>query len=140
MGTPLKVSDGLFAAAKAEAASENRSITQQVEHWARIGRAVEAALSHPELNELKRTGQVAAPAFPTAVRRREVHDLLVRATQAADRDAIRSAIRKSGRSLYASDPSHPGAIVQVLPDGTRRVGRMSGRRFVPAGRSGRTSR
>jgi len=39
------VSDGLFAVAKEEAKAADRSITAQVEHWAKIGRAVEAVLA-----------------------------------------------------------------------------------------------
>lgn len=41
MGTAVKLSDDLVAAAREESASMSRSITQQVEHWARIGRLVE---------------------------------------------------------------------------------------------------
>ena len=138
MGTPLKVSDSLFAAARAEAAAENRSITQQVEHWARIGRAVEAAVTHRELRELKTTGEVSAPVFTPAARRREVQALLVRVARDSDRSLAQAAIHESGGPVYASDPTRPGAIVQVLPDGTRRTGRMSGRRFVPDRRKPRS--
>lgn len=40
MGMPVKLSDELVASARTEAASTDRSITGQIEHWAKIGRSV----------------------------------------------------------------------------------------------------
>lgn len=131
MGTPLKVSDSLFAVAKQEANAMDRSITSQVEHWARIGRAVEAILSHQELLALKQVGELLTPLYPTAARRREVHDLLAHIAATADREITTSALRGAGTPVYATDPEHPGLVVQVLPDGTRTPGHLEGRRFVP---------
>jgi hypothetical protein len=132
MGTPLKVSDSLFAIAKQEAQATERSITAQVEHWALIGRAVEAILAHQELLTLKQVGEVLTPLFPSTARRQEVHDLLTRIAASTDREPTKKALRESGAPLYATDPEHPGLIVQVLPDGTRTPGRLEGRRFVPS--------
>jgi len=132
MGTPLKVSDTLFAIAKQEAQATERSITAQVEHWALIGRAVEAILAHQELLTLKQVGEVLTPLFPSVARRQEVHDLLMRVAASTDRESTKKALRESGAPLYATDPEHPGMIVQVLPDGTRTPGRLEGRRFVPS--------
>jgi hypothetical protein len=132
MGTPLKVSDSLFAVAKQEASAMDRSITSQVEHWARIGRAVEVVLSHRELLTLKQVGELLTPLYPSAARRQEVHDLLTQIAATADREITTSALRATGAPVYATDPEHPGMIVQVLPDGTRTPGHLEGRRFVPA--------
>jgi hypothetical protein len=132
MGIPLKVSDTLFAIAKQEAQATERSITAQVEHWALIGRAVEAILAHQELLTLKQVGEVLTPLYPSVARRQEVHDLLTRIAASTDREPTKKALRESGAPLYATDPEHPGMIVQVLPDGTRTPGRLEGRRFVPA--------
>ncbi len=131
MGTPLKVSDGLFAMAKQEAQATQRSITAQIEHWARIGRAVETILAHQELLGLKQAGELLTPLYPSAARRREVHDLLAQIADSNDREATTSGLRTSGKPVYATDPKYPGMIVQVLPDGTRTPGRLEGRRFIP---------
>jgi hypothetical protein len=56
----------------------------------------------------------------------------------ADREAAHAAIRKSGKAQYGSDPAHPGMLVQILPDGTRRLGRLEGRRFVAADKGSTT--
>jgi hypothetical protein len=65
------------------------------------------------------------------VRRQEVHELLTRIADSADREATKRALRASGTPLYAADPEHPGLIIQAWPDGTRIQGRLEGRRFVP---------
>ena len=131
MGTPLKVSDNLFAVAKEEAQDTQRSITAQVEHWARIGRAVEAVLAHQELLTLKQVGELLEPLYPSAARRSEVHDLLTRIASSTDREVTKAALRDAGAPLYATDPDYPGMIIQVLPDGTRTPGHLENRRFVP---------
>ena len=46
MATALKLSDELVAIARPRAAAEHRSIPKQIEHWARLGKAVE---DNPEL-------------------------------------------------------------------------------------------
>ena len=43
--TPLRVDDALYASAKVVGPVMSRSAAQQIEHWARIGREVEAAAS-----------------------------------------------------------------------------------------------
>jgi hypothetical protein len=139
MGTPLKVSDNLYEAVKEEAQAAERSITGQVEHWLKIGRAVEALVAHQELLALKSAGDLLGPVFPTAARRKQVHDALARIAASPDRSAAETVIQSSsGRRRYTSDPTQPGLVIEVLPDGTRRTGRLEGRRFVPAGTKGHT--
>ncbi len=46
MSIALTLSDDLVEMAKPHAAAEHRSITMQIEYWARLGKAVE---DHPEL-------------------------------------------------------------------------------------------
>ena len=53
MGMPVKLSDDLVASARKEAASTDRSITGQIEHWAKIGRSVETVLRHQDVQALK---------------------------------------------------------------------------------------
>lgn len=46
MGTaPTRIDEDVFAAAKAAGATNSRSASQQVNHWARIGRALESSAS-----------------------------------------------------------------------------------------------
>ena len=48
MGMPVKLSDELVKVARKEAAAGDRSITAQIEHWAKLGRSVETALRHED--------------------------------------------------------------------------------------------
>ena len=41
MGTAIRVSDNLARHAKARSLTENRSITGQIEYWAKIGKCIE---------------------------------------------------------------------------------------------------
>lgn len=48
---PTRVDGALFAAAKSSGARSSRSAAQQIDHWARIGRELEASttISHREI-------------------------------------------------------------------------------------------
>lgn len=131
MGTPLKVSDALVAAARQEAKIAERSITAQVEHWAKIGKAVEEIVAHDDLLKLKMLGELLSPAVRPPIRGRQMHKLLSRLVADADRSTVISEVRKAGNPIYSSIPSQPGIVAQVLPDGRRVPGRIMGRRFVP---------
>lgn len=39
-------------------------------------------------------------------------------------------IQRHGGPLYEADPKYPDLIVQVSPDGTRRLGRFMNRQFI----------
>ncbi|MES2756969.1 MAG: ParD-like family protein [Pseudomonadota bacterium] len=41
MSTAVKLSEDLIEMAKRHAAAEHRSVAKQIEHWARLGKAVE---------------------------------------------------------------------------------------------------
>ncbi|HXG01940.1 MAG TPA: hypothetical protein VNO23_00805 [Candidatus Binatia bacterium] len=117
MPTPVKVSDRLLALAKAEARGTHRSATAQIEHWATLGRAVEALLAYREVLALKRAGQaLPVPAFvePDAIR-----ELLVGLVDNPDREEVKARIRSAGTPLYTIDPDRPGTIVEIQSDGTR---------------------
>src|SRR4051794_13986173 len=49
MAKSIRISDDLYDMAATEAALMHRSLAQQIEHWAAIGQAVEAADDLPEI-------------------------------------------------------------------------------------------
>lgn len=53
MSKSLRLSDELFAEAEKSAQLFHRSPPQQIEHWAQIGRVMEAALSYPAQSMVK---------------------------------------------------------------------------------------
>src|SRR5258707_219002 len=108
MGMPVKLSDELVASARKEAASTDRSITGQIENLAKIGRSVE-----------------------TVPARRAVQAVLERLITEKNRGPLASRL-KAGRVVYQSDPAGSGLTERLSPDGTRTLGRLANRRFVPA--------
>jgi hypothetical protein len=120
MGRPLQISDELVLRAREEAERSERTITEQIEHWARLGLAVEALLSHAEVAALERRGR--ALTLPQA-------HALVHSSEG--RESARKHLAATMGPLYAADPEQPDSIVRVGVDGTRTPGRMVERVFVP---------
>ena len=64
MSSAVKLQDDLIESARSEAKLWSRSMTQQVEHWARIGRAIERArLASSERVRAALTAQLAFDAL-----------------------------------------------------------------------------
>jgi hypothetical protein len=53
MGVPVRLSTALAERARAAAAIEDRSLTEQVEHWTRLGELIEATLRASSVRQLK---------------------------------------------------------------------------------------
>lgn len=121
MGQPIKISDDLALAAREEADVCERSIASQVEHWARIGRAVEQVLGHGQVVALKR--RAALPEFTDAMREAT--------SEAGQRKALRH-LTKLGGPRFGVDPDRPGHVIRIDPDGSRTRGRFVNRQFVAA--------
>lgn len=128
MGMPVKLSDELVESAREEAASTDRSITGQIEHWAKIGRSVETVLRHQDIQAIKRSPADATLSGPT---RRAVQAALERVATEEDRGAL-ARLLKHARVVYQSDPRGSGLTERIDPDGRRTIGRLVNRRFVPA--------
>ena len=135
MGLPVKLSESLVAAARAEAKAANRSITAQVEHWARVGWAVEAALRHEDLLALKNSGGDLSRAFD-AEQKKEILALLDEIASSHDRSSVKERLLSTGKPVYMADPAHPGLLVRIEQDGTRTLGKLEGRTFVELGQAG----
>jgi len=124
----VKVSDRLLALAKKEAQGTPRSATAQIEHWATLGRAVEAMMAYRDILALKKLGETLP--IPVDVPHEDVHNLLVALMHDRDRETIKARIHAAGTPVYTTDPAYPGKIIEVRADGTRTSGRLEGRRFV----------
>jgi hypothetical protein len=129
---PVKLSDELVQSAREEAAATERSITAQIEHWAKLGRAVEEALKHADTLSLKRSGGNLTNAFADESKRQNVHALLEDIVTSVDRARVTDKLRQRGKPSYETDPADPGRVVRIDPDGTRTPGHFENRRFVPA--------
>lgn len=136
---PVKLSDELVRVARKEAAAAERSITAQIEHWAKLGRSVETALRHPDALAVKESEGNLAAAFRERTTRESVYQLLRNVAGARDRLELARTLKR-GRTVYETDSSKSGAIVRIAPDGTRTRGRLEKRTFVPATATRRRTR
>jgi len=124
VGTSLKLSDDLVNEARDEAAAADRSLTSQIEHWARLGRVVESTLRHEDVLALKRAaGKRVAPLTRRALL------AALRNIASADARTELSAKLKSGRTVYQDVGE--GRVERIERDGTRTVGRFANRVFMP---------
>ena len=129
---PVKLSDALVKLARAEAEASDRSITAQIEHWATLGRSVEAALGHEDVLALKGADGNLQRAFPGPAARQAVYALLQQVATSTDRAELARTLTRE-RVVYQNDPSGSGAVMRIEPNGRRTVGRLEKRRFVASG-------
>jgi hypothetical protein len=120
MGQPVKLSDNLMLDARLVAEESERSIAGQIEHWARLGRAIEAALRPPTALKLKRRR-------PVPLLSERVRDI----DTPAGRARTAAVLGATSYPRFAAAPNRPGLIVKIDEDGTRTVGRFVKRVFVP---------
>jgi hypothetical protein len=121
MAMSVKISDELLRDAREEAKATDRSITSQIEHWVRLGRKVERELRHEEVVNLKRA---AAGDDPVVQSIRAKLERVI----SGDHSELAKRLLESG-PVYQSAPG--GRIERIMPDGTRSIGHVVGREFVP---------
>ncbi len=125
----IKVSADFAEAARAAANAADRSLTGQVEHWAKLGRSIESILPNPAAIALKQSGGNLDA----------IEDPVLRNQVLAALDAFRESspsIRRARLDLdretrYEPDPSRPKGLIRIEPDGTRIRGTRQGKAFVP---------
>jgi hypothetical protein len=120
MSMSLKISDELLKDAREEAKATDRSITSQIEHWARLGRKIERSLHHEEVVALKRSTD---------------DDPLVKSILAKVERAISGDHRELGKQLMKGRTVYQGAgdgrVERIEADGTRSIGHFVDKHFVP---------
>ncbi|MGE5186318.1 MAG: TA system antitoxin ParD family protein [Acidobacteriota bacterium] len=92
-GIPVRLSAELAARARTAAATQERSVTEQVEHWARLGQVVEDAILAATVQRLK-----ARSHDP------ELSARLARSMTAEGRAQAAQLIRRRNRVRYGTGP------------------------------------
>ena len=121
MAQPVKVSDGLLLDARLAGKAAERSIAGQIEHWAKIGRAVEMHLRAAEVLRLKRRGEA-----------RSLSDLLASVGAKTGHKRLAAYLGKLPFPHFEPAPGRRGLIVKIDQDGSRTVGRFVNREFRPS--------
>jgi len=125
----IKVSAELAASARKEAGHADRSLTGQIEHWAKLGRAAEAILPAQVAAALKRCAGDLQAIEDESIRYRALDALA--AMQTLTPESLRQKIGLDQQIRLEPDPENPGGYVQISPSGSRIRGVMDGRTFVP---------
>lgn len=119
MSTPVRLSNELLVTAREAGAQFHRSIAQQVEHWAQVGRAVEAALVVSSVGRLKDLAM-----------RPDLDQLLDMAETSEGRARALDRIATRGLPSYSADPDCHDGVIEHRVDGTSARGRFVNRVFV----------
>jgi hypothetical protein len=119
MGQPVKLSDHLMLEARRVAEESQRSLAGQIEHWARLGRAIDTVIRPVTALELKRR-----PPAPAASARLKDIDT------PAGRARVTAGLASEPFPHFEVAPGRPGFLVRIDEDGTRTPGRFVKRKFV----------
>lgn len=127
----IKISPELAELSREEAAHTDRSLTGQVEHWAKLGRVVEHLFPAQVVTALKRSGGDLNKLEEEA--RKRVLAAIETVHSQAHFSQSAAKLMEAGGPRYEADPANSEGIIQVWPDGRSVPGRMVSRRFVAAG-------
>ena len=127
MSTAIKVSESLAEEARTAAQYADRSLTGQVEHWARLGKAVEPLLTTKTITALKKWPELTPE--EEEIEKQRILEALEQFRNTPG-SVLRERIGLAGKTLYEVDPEDSNRIVQVQPDGRRVRGRIVDRVFV----------
>lgn len=118
MSQPVKLSDALVLDARLAGKAFERSLTGQVEFWARLGRAIEPLLQGTQVLALCRN----ATAQPLSA-------CLDSVDSADGRRRVSEYLEAQPFPHYEQAPNEPGYLIRIEADGTRTVGRFINRQF-----------
>lgn len=127
----IKISADFADAARSEAKHADRSLTGQIEHWAKLGRIFESMIPTQVATALKRAGGDLTAVEDPALRERALAAIAA-AHEQTHFEKASAALLQAGGPRYETDPANPEVIIQVQPDGSRVSGRFVGRVFSPS--------
>ena len=126
MSQPVKISDGLVLDARLMGKAAERSITGQIEFWAKLGRAIEPLLQGTQVLALCRAGNA-----------RPLSDCLTTVDSPEGRGRVAEYLNSLPFPHYEPAPDSPGLLIRTEANGKRTVGRFVNRTFQAAKRSKR---
>jgi hypothetical protein len=120
-----------------EAEVSDRSVAGQAEHWMKLGQAAEAILGSADVKLLKESLRTALQGAALEGVKEKILATLNQLAITSEREAVRTRILSGGVPVFQTDPTHPGRVLQINPDGTRVSGTIRDGAFVPAQAAGR---
>lgn len=117
--TPTRIASDVVAAATTVAPSEHRTVTEQINHWARIGLQIErsGSVANRKVLAVAEGGEQFSTLEPDE---RAVAHALIDASMAerVAEERFGSAARLAGQTTVSLDDD--GELIEVSPDGSRR--------------------
>lgn len=118
MSQPVKISDGLVLDARLMAQAAERSITGQIEFWAKLGRAIEPLLQGTQVLALCRAGNA-----------RSLSECLKSVDTPEGRNRVADHLNSQPFPHYEPVSQSAGLLVRIEANGKRTVGRFVNRKF-----------
>ena len=117
--TPTRVAGDIAATANAVASAENRSVAEQISHWARIGMLVERSGSIANRRLMDVVSGQAQFSSLSGDERATAHALVDgRIAELAASQSFGPSARADGQTTVSVDDD--GNLIEISPDGTRR--------------------
>jgi hypothetical protein len=117
--TPTRVTADVAATAASVAPTENRTVTEQINYWARLGMQVERSTSVTGRRVLAVVGGEDQFSTLTAEERTVAHATVdARIAERVVKERFGPAARKAGRVTVSIDDD--GTLIEIAPDGSRR--------------------
>ncbi|HEX9548094.1 MAG TPA: hypothetical protein VF942_12205 [Acidimicrobiales bacterium] len=117
--TPTRVTADVAATAASVAPTENRTVTEQINYWARLGMQVERSTSVASRRVLAVVAGDAQFSTLTAEERTVAHSTIdARIAERAAKERFGLAARKAGQVTVSIDDD--GNLIEIAPDGSRR--------------------
>ncbi len=118
--TPTRVTADVVANAASVAPGENRTVTEQINHWLRIGMQVERSATASSRGVLSVIAGEAQFSTLSAEERAVAHAAIdARMAERVAKARFGSAARAEGRTTVSLDDD--GNVVEIAPDGSRRI-------------------
>lgn len=120
MSMPVKLSDSLVLDARIAGEVMERSISGQVEFWARLGRAIDPILNGDQAMAASRRGLD-----------RSLSEILAEVDTPIGRQRMAEHLDGLPYPHYQPHPDRPGLLIRIEADGSRTIGRFKQRIFTP---------
>ena len=120
MSMPVKLSDSLVLDARIAGEAMERSISGQVEFWARLGRAIDPILNGTQAMAASRRGLV-----------RPLSELIAEVEAPPGRQRLAEHLDGLPFPHYQPHPDRAGLLIRTDANGSRTVGRFQQRIFTP---------
>ena len=118
MSQPIEISDALILEAQTTGATAARSVSEQIEFWAFLGKAIEPLLENTQAHALFYKSEP-----------RPVSECLEAVSSPEGRERLAAYLNSRPFPHYQPAPGQPGLLIRIEKDGTHTRGRFVAREF-----------